>query len=83
MSENRVELNEQDLEGVVGGAFLYSTYTNPDGSEYMKCKVTGGYGTYQCTDNAKNKISKYIVGHPEATVQDIIDYAVNSGLFWK
>ena len=40
----RVELNEQNLEDVVGGKFSF--YTDDDGS--MKCRVTG-YGVFNTT----------------------------------
>lgn len=74
---DRIELNEQALESVVGGAFRYST--KPDGS--MVCKVDGA-GTYNCTATAKNKISVYILQHDNCTLDDIINYATSNGLFW-
>lgn len=75
---NRIELNEQQLDQVVGGAFHYNT--QEDGS--MTCRIDGA-GTYKCTDNAKQKISKYILQHDDATLQDIINYAVSNGYFWN
>lgn len=83
MSENRVELNEQELESIVGGAYVFSAYIGADGEEHLKCKVTGGYGTYQCSESAKRKIDSYLVSHSNADPQEVINYAVNSGLFWK
>lgn len=74
---DRIELNEQNLESVVGGAFRYST--RPDGTMY--CKVDGA-GTYNCTEGAKNKISRYFMNNPDATLQDGINYALQNGLFW-
>ena len=74
---NRVELNEQELDNVVGGAFHYNTM--PDGS--MTCRVDGDL-TYKCTDNAKQKISKFFLQNPNATLQDAINYAKQNGYFW-
>lgn len=79
---NRVELKETELESVVGGRFIYNTYKNADGSEYMKCNVTD-CGTYFCSDNAKRKISLYFMDHPEASAQDGVDYALDIGVFWN
>lgn len=75
--ENRYELNEDDLDQVIGGAFNY--YTNPDDTMYC---VVDGAGTYNCTENAKDKISAYIVTHRGCTLQEVIDYALNKGYFW-
>ena len=75
---NRVELNDLELENVVGGAFHYNTQS--DGS--MTCRVDGA-GTYKCTDNAKQKISKYFVQNPNASLQDAINYALQNGYFWN
>jgi len=75
---NRMELNEQDLDLVVGGAFHYNTAE--DGS--MTCRVDNG-GTYHCTSNAKNKISVYVVQHKGCSLQDVINYALQNGYFWN
>lgn len=76
---NRIELNEQDLNDVVGGAFHYNT--KPDGS--MTCRVDHVNKTFNCTENAKNKISIYIMNHDDCTLQDIIDFAIQNGYFWE
>lgn len=75
--EKRVELNEMDLENVVGGSFNY--HYNEDGSMY--CQVDGA-GTYDCSSDAKDKISVYILTHKGCTLDDVIDYAFSNGLFW-
>lgn len=75
---NRMELNDQELENVVGGAFHYNTQA--DGS--MTCRVDGA-GTYHCTDNAKQKLSKYFLQNPDASLQDAINYALQNGYFWN
>lgn len=75
---NRMELNDQDLDMVVGGAFHYNTMS--DGS--MTCRVDNDK-TYKCTDNAKQKISTFFVKNPNATLQDAINYALQNGYFWQ
>lgn len=79
---NRVELKEQELDSVIGGAFVYNTHTNADGSEYMTCRVNEG-NTYYCSENAKRKISLYIMNNDNVTVQDVVDYALETGVFWE
>lgn len=76
----RVELNDMEMENVVGGAFHYNTHTSADGDEYMTCRVDGA-GTYYCTENAKRKISIYIVSNPNCTLNDVINYALSNGYF--
>lgn len=75
---NHLELNEQDLELVIGGAFTYNT--EADGT--MTCRVDH-VGTFYCTDNAKDKISAYILTHKNATLQDVVDYALENKYFWN
>lgn len=73
----REMLSEENLEQVVGGAFHYNT--QPDGT--MTCRVDGDK-TYNCSSSAKNKISVYIVQHPDCSLSDIINYAKTNNLFW-
>ena len=75
---NRMELNDQDLDQVVGGAFHYNS--SSDGS--MTCRVDGA-GTYHCTENAKDKLSVYFLKNKKATLQDAINYALQNGYFWN
>lgn len=72
------ELNEQELELVIGGAFHYNTL--PDGS--MTCRVDGA-GTYHCTDNAKQKMSVYFLQNPDCTLEEAINYALENHYFWN
>lgn len=74
---NRVELNEASLDQVVGGAFHYNTQS--DGS--MTCRVDGA-GTYNCSENAKRKISLYIMNHEDCTLDEVVNYALDNGYFW-
>ncbi len=75
---DRIELNEQELDQVVGGAFHYN-YAE-DGS--MTCRVDGA-DTYHCTANAKDQISAYIITHKGCTLNDVINYATQNGYFWN
>lgn len=77
----RIQLNENELEDVVGGAFIYNTYTNDDGSSYMTCRVEGD-STYYCTADAKDKISVFILTERPTSLQQIVNYAKDNGLFW-
>ena len=74
---NRVELNGADLENIVGGSFNY--HYKEDGSMY--CQVDGA-GTYDCTSDAKDKISVYILTHSGCNLDDVVNYALDNGLFW-
>lgn len=74
---DHIKLTDQDLEQVIGGAFHYNT--RPDGTMY--CRVDGA-GTYNCTDNAKQKISTFFVQNPEATLEEAIKFALDNHYFW-
>ena len=80
----RIELNEENLDGVVGGAFYYNTYEREDGTEYMTCRVDGK-GTFYCTENAKKKLVTYAMkkGLATVTVDDLVNYALQNGYFWN
>lgn len=83
----RIELNDQNLEEVVGGAFNISSYTNDDGSEYLMCHVDGA-GTYHCSADAKRKLCLYIVNYvknngAEPSIQQVVDQGFALGVFWN
>ena len=78
----RVELKIDEMEMVVGGRFVYNTYENEDGSEYMTCRVDD-IGTFYCTENAKDKISVFFLKNPDASAQDAVDYALQKKYFWN
>lgn len=75
---NRVELKEEFLDDIVGGAFHYNTMS--DGS--MTCRVDGA-GLFHCSENAKRKISLYIMNNEDCTLNDVVNYALSNGYFWK
>ena len=79
---NRVELNEMEMEKVAGGDFWYDTHTNEDGSEYMTCRVDN-VGTFYCSANAKRNICLYYMKNLDATLEEIIQYALDNQLFWN
>lgn len=75
---NRTELNAMEMENVIGGAFHYNTHD--DGS--MTCRVDG-VGTFNCSENAKRKISLFFMNNEDASAQDAVDYALANGYFWN
>ncbi len=78
---DRIELNDQDVENIAGGAFYFNSYTNEDGTEYMTCRVDD-VGTFYCSESAKRKIALYVINNRGASVESVIDYAVTNGYFW-
>jgi len=78
-----IKLNDQELENVIGGAFHYNT--KPDGTMTCRVDAYGTYsgGTYNCTENAKQKISLYFMNHENATLEDAINYALTNHFFWN
>ena len=73
----RIQLNEKDVDEVVGGAFWY--WTEPDGSYH--CKVDG-IGVYNASTSAKRQISLYYLEDRSRTAEDLVNYALSNGLFW-
>lgn len=74
----RIELNEEQLDDVVGGAFNFRY--NSKGA-YI-CKVDG-VGTYYASENAKRQLAVYEIGHPGLSDADLVAWAVAQGLFWR
>ena len=76
--EERKNLNEQDLEDVVGGAFKYKE----DDEGNCRCKVDN-IGIYNCVPNAKGRIMKYMAQYEfKKSAQEIVDWALSQGIFW-
>lgn len=73
---NRMELNEQDLEEVVGGAFNFYTYKKT--GEYL-CYVDG-IGTYKATSSkSKTQVTKMCAQNNGLSQQELADMAVAKG----
>ena len=74
----RVQLNEQDIENVVGGAFNW--YTDNDGNVF--CRVDG-FRTYKATTSAQNKLMRLMVTHKKDgwTAKDYVDALCEGGYF--
>lgn len=71
----RVELDEERLDEVVGGAFNY--YTNKAGQR--RCKVDD-IGTYYVTADAFGAVAAY-ASDLSLTAQQITDWALANGYF--
>ena len=74
----RFQLNEQDLEMGIGGAFNY--WEDENGN--MQCSIDNA-GEYHAKDNAKDKISKYIITQKPTSLQQVVDWAVSEGYLWQ
>lgn len=74
----RMELNEENLANVVGGAFNW--YSEDDGSSY--CKVDG-VGTYKVTPSAQSRWMMLMLQHKLDgwTAADFVDVLVSEGYF--
>lgn len=71
----RVELNEEQLNDVVGGAFNY--YTNSRGQS--KCRVDD-VGTYYVSSTGFENVVAYS-SDITLTAQEIVDWALANGYF--
>lgn len=76
----RVELNEQDIDQVVGGAFHF--YTNQKTGEKM-C-VVDGFGLYKATaPTSVTDVITMCANNPTKTQQELLDMAVGNGYITK
>ena len=75
---DRIQLNETEMEGIVGGAFHFQYNSK---GQYA-CKVDG-IGTFYADENAKRKINKYDVQMGGLSTKELVDWAVSQGLLWK
>ena len=73
----RMELNEQDMEEVVGGAYHY--YYHKDGTITVK---VDNVGTYNCSPDAKIKIVAYKLENEGTPPAEVVQYAIDNGLYW-
>ena len=67
----REEINDMELENVVGGCFQFFRGGT-------RCKVQEG--KYTCDADAQFQIINLINSHPEMTEIEIVDLAVSSGI---
>lgn len=75
----RIQLNEMEMEKVIGGAFNF--YTNSKGQE--KC-VVDGVGTYYVSSNAFDWIVSRTAGEGgNDPASMIVDEAIAAGYFWE
>ena len=80
MASERIQLSEEELEDVVGGAFNF--YYNDDGA--YACYVDG-IGRFQCNSRARDRYTALKLQHKKDrwTAQQYIDALVSEGLFWN
>ena len=73
---DRIELNEQDLQDVVGGAFNFYTYKKT--GEYL-CYVDG-IGTYKPTSSSSRaQIVVMCAQNDGLSQQELVDLAIANG----
>ena len=72
---NRIELDEERLDEVVGGAFNY--YTNSKGQR--RCYVDN-IGTFYVTADAFGAVAAH-ASDVTLTAQQVVDWAVSNGYF--
>ena len=73
----RIELNELEMEDVVGGMFHYQYNSKGD---YF-CMVDG-LGVYGAAENAKRKINLYNAENPGASDEELVNWAKANGYLW-
>ena len=73
--KNRVQLNDQELENVVGGVFNFYT----KGSESL-CYVEGS-GTFLCSPDASAWIVQQMTSG--ASTEDVVAKAIESGMLHR
>ena len=76
----RVELNEENVENVVGGAFNF--YYDAQG---VKSCFVDGVGDFSCTVEATDRLSALKLQHKRDrwTAQQYVDVLVDEGLFFS
>ena len=75
LNMTRIELNEERLDEVVGGAFHY--YTTQKGTR--KCEVED-VGTYYVTADAFGAVAAH-AADTSLTAQQVVDWAIENGYF--
>ena len=72
---DRIELNEMELEEVVGGKFTY--YEDADGQ--YKCHVDD-VGTFKATYSAKRTITQLYLKNKDKTPAELVQLAISAGV---
>lgn len=75
----RVELKENDLVNVAGGAWNY--YDSDNNGTVDKCRIDGDK-TYNCNAGSKNNIIVMMVKNPGLSLQEYISMALDKGYIW-
>ena len=70
---NRMELNDEIIEQIVGGAFQF--YNNG-----TRCKVQGK--KYSCNSDGQFKLINMINANPGLTEAEYLDMALDEGILW-
>lgn len=76
MADNRIQLNDMDLENVIGGAFHY---VERKGQTFC---VVDGIGTFFAKPDAFQKIAAY-ASDTSLTSQQVVDWAISNGYLSK
>jgi len=76
----RIELNEQNLEDVVGGAFNF--YYDPNNNGARSCYVDN-VGNFTCTAEARDRLTALKLEHKKDhwSAQQYVNVLVNEGYF--
>ncbi len=73
----RMQLNDEQVEQVTGGAFNF--YTSKEGQRLV---YVDGVGTFNCNDSASAWIISQITS-PNASEEAIVKEALEKGMLWK
>ena len=76
----RVQINEQELENVVGGAFRFYDQGNQG---YCKVSDVSNPGKYKCTaGSGVYEFMKMRAENPGLSADDYLDMALDRGILW-
>ncbi len=71
---DRVQLNEQEMDQVVGGVFQFY------GADGTKCKVLGN--RYSCLTTGQFQVITLINNNPGASEEQLVQMALEQGILW-
>lgn len=78
---NRVQLNEQELENVVGGAFKFY---DMNGQGYCKVSDVSNPGKYKCNcGTGVYEFMKMRGENPGLSADEYLDMALAEGILWQ